>query len=145
MSIVVAKSRHMGSRAQDYSFLRSLVSIKYRGMGTSSSRGFSRRFACSVSRMSGHPLIRGMSQSSSLGCGALCGSEFARLCHWNNPFTIEMTTTEVIAASNTTLSRHYQLARWIDGPTWAWMALRKTVGRGEGSSGLRFDSVNARD
>jgi len=37
---------------------------------------------------------------------------------------------------------HYQLARWIDGSTWAWMALRKTVGRGEGSSGLRFDSVS---
>jgi hypothetical protein len=40
------------------------------------------------------------------------------------------------------VARHYQLARWIDGSTWAWMALRKTVGRGEGSSGLRFDSVN---
>ncbi|MCB1852844.1 MAG: hypothetical protein KDI83_19075 [Gammaproteobacteria bacterium] len=39
------------------------------------------------------------------------------------------------------VTRHYQLARWIDGSTWAWMALRKTVGRGEGSSGLRFDSV----
>jgi len=40
------------------------------------------------------------------------------------------------------VARHYQLARWIDGSTWAWMALRKSVGRGEGSSGLRFDSVN---
>ena len=43
------------------------------------------------------------------------------------------------------VARHYQLARWIDGSTWAWMALRKTVGRGEGSSGLRFDSVNSQD
>jgi hypothetical protein len=43
------------------------------------------------------------------------------------------------------VARHYQLARWIDGSTWAWMALRKTVGRGEGSSGLRFDSVNTPD
>ena len=43
------------------------------------------------------------------------------------------------------VARHYQLARWIDGSTWAWMALRKTVGRGEGSSGLRFDSVNTQD
>jgi hypothetical protein len=41
------------------------------------------------------------------------------------------------------VSRHYQLAHWTDGSTWAWMALRKTVGRGEGSSGLRFDSLNA--
>ena len=43
------------------------------------------------------------------------------------------------------VARHYQLARWIDGSTWSWMALRKTVGRGEGSSGLRFDSVNTQD
>jgi hypothetical protein len=43
------------------------------------------------------------------------------------------------------VARHYQFARWIDGSTWAWMALRKVVGRGEGSSGLRFDSVEARE
>jgi hypothetical protein len=41
------------------------------------------------------------------------------------------------------VARHYQLARWIDGSTYVWMALRKEVGRGEGSSGLRFDSVEA--
>jgi len=40
------------------------------------------------------------------------------------------------------VTRHYQLTRWIDGSTWVWMALRKDVGRGEGSSGLRFDSVD---
>jgi hypothetical protein len=39
------------------------------------------------------------------------------------------------------VARHYQLARWIDGSSWVWMALRKEVGRGEGSSALRFDSV----
>jgi hypothetical protein len=43
------------------------------------------------------------------------------------------------------VARHYQLARWTDGSTWVWMALRKTVGRGEGSSGLRFDSVSTGD
>lgn len=43
------------------------------------------------------------------------------------------------------VARHYQIARWIDGSTWAWMALRKVVGRGEGSSGLRFDSVEAQE
>ncbi|MGH8512463.1 MAG: hypothetical protein ACREV8_00640, partial [Gammaproteobacteria bacterium] len=41
------------------------------------------------------------------------------------------------------VARHYQLARWIDGSSWVWIALRKEVGRGEGSSGLRFDSVDA--
>ncbi len=39
------------------------------------------------------------------------------------------------------VTRHYQMARWIDGTTWAWLAHRKRVGRGEGSSGLRFDRV----
>jgi hypothetical protein len=33
------------------------------------------------------------------------------------------------------------MARWIDGSTWAWVAHRKQVGRGEGSSGLQFDSL----
>jgi hypothetical protein len=40
------------------------------------------------------------------------------------------------------VTRNYQVARWIDGSTWAWVAHRKQVGRGEGSSGLVFDSVN---
>jgi hypothetical protein len=39
------------------------------------------------------------------------------------------------------VARHYQLARWIDGSSWVWMSLRKEIGRGEGSSALRFDSV----
>jgi hypothetical protein len=43
------------------------------------------------------------------------------------------------------VARHYQLARWIDGSTWVWMALHKEVGRGEGSSGLRFDSVDTQE
>ncbi|MGH8186939.1 MAG: hypothetical protein ACREUC_10275, partial [Steroidobacteraceae bacterium] len=43
------------------------------------------------------------------------------------------------------VARHYQLARWIDGSSWVWLAMRKEVGRGEGSSALRFDSVDARD
>jgi hypothetical protein len=42
------------------------------------------------------------------------------------------------------VARHYQLARWIDGSSWVWMALRKEIGRGEGSSALRFDSVETR-
>jgi hypothetical protein len=43
------------------------------------------------------------------------------------------------------VARHYQLARWIDGSTWAWMALRKTVAGGEGASRLRFDSVTPQE
>ncbi len=39
------------------------------------------------------------------------------------------------------VTRATRLARWIDGSTWAWTALRKTIGKGEGSSGLRFDRL----
>lgn len=39
------------------------------------------------------------------------------------------------------VTRAYQLARWIDGSTFLWLGRRKGVGRGEGSSGLRFDST----
>jgi hypothetical protein len=38
-------------------------------------------------------------------------------------------------------TRAYQLARWIDGTTLLWLGRRKSVGRGEGSSGLRFDTA----
>ncbi|MDA0161695.1 hypothetical protein OM076_15560 [Solirubrobacter ginsenosidimutans] len=39
------------------------------------------------------------------------------------------------------VTRAYQLARWMDGSTFLWLGRRKTVGRGEGSSGLRFDTT----
>ena len=38
-------------------------------------------------------------------------------------------------------TRAYQLTRWIDGTTLLWLGRRKGVGRGEGSSGLRFDTA----
>src|SRR5262249_26504982 len=39
------------------------------------------------------------------------------------------------------LVRLYRYARWSDGSTLLWLAHRKRPGRGEGSSGLRFDLV----
>jgi hypothetical protein len=36
----------------------------------------------------------------------------------------------------------YQYARWIDGSTHLWLGRRKTSGRGEGSSGLRYDAFS---
>jgi hypothetical protein len=39
------------------------------------------------------------------------------------------------------LTRNRRLARWVDGSTWLWTAMRRQVGRGESSSGLRFDRV----
>ena len=52
---------------------------------------------------------------------------------------------EEVPREGVRVTQRRRMARWIDGSTWAWMALRKTVGRGEGSSGLRFDSVNSQD
>ncbi len=40
------------------------------------------------------------------------------------------------------VTRSYQFARWIDGSSHFWIGRRKGVGRGEGSSGLKFDSLN---
>ena len=33
----------------------------------------------------------------------------------------------------------FQRARWYNGKTYVWMGRRKSAGRGEGNSGLRFD------
>jgi hypothetical protein len=40
--------------------------------------------------------------------------------------------------------RVFQFARWFDGRSLLWMGRRKVVGRGEGSSGLRFDVLERR-
>jgi hypothetical protein len=39
------------------------------------------------------------------------------------------------------ITRTRNAARWIDGSTCVWTAFRKEVGRGEGSSALRFDQL----
>lgn len=39
------------------------------------------------------------------------------------------------------VSRNYQYTRWLDGSTHVWVGRRKDIGRGEGASGLRFDSL----
>jgi hypothetical protein len=49
---------------------------------------------------------------------------------------------EEVPRSGLRLVRQFQYARWLDGSTFLWLARRKGVGRGEGSSGLRFDSVD---
>jgi hypothetical protein len=37
------------------------------------------------------------------------------------------------------ISRAYQYARWTNGEPCLWIGRRKSVGHGEGASGLRFD------
>jgi hypothetical protein len=48
---------------------------------------------------------------------------------------------EEIPREGVRVTRSYQLARWQDGSTHLWLGRRKEVGRGEGSSGLRFDTI----
>jgi hypothetical protein len=48
---------------------------------------------------------------------------------------------EEVPREGARVTRSYQYARWIDGSTHLWLARRKSVGRGEGSSGLRFDYI----
>jgi hypothetical protein len=52
---------------------------------------------------------------------------------------------EEVPREGVRVTRHYQLARWVDGSTHCWIGQRKSVGRGEGSSGLRFDRVESPD
>jgi len=48
---------------------------------------------------------------------------------------------EEIPREGARVTRSYQYARWFDNSPLLWIGRRKTVGRGEGSSGLRFDVV----
>ena len=48
---------------------------------------------------------------------------------------------EEIAREGLIVERNFQLARWFDGRTLLWLGRRKSVGRVEGASGLRFDAM----
>ena len=50
---------------------------------------------------------------------------------------------EEIPREGIRVTRNYQLARWHDGSTHLWIGRRKRIGRGEGSSGLRFDVLES--
>jgi hypothetical protein len=49
---------------------------------------------------------------------------------------------EEVPRAGARVTRAYQYARWIDGSTHLWLGRRKEAGRGEGGSGLRFDTVD---
>jgi len=48
---------------------------------------------------------------------------------------------EEIPREGIRVTRTYQYARWLDGSSRLWIGRRKRIGRGEGSSGLRFDTL----
>lgn len=48
---------------------------------------------------------------------------------------------EEVPRAGIRVTRSFQRARWTDGSAWTWLGARKQTGRGEGSSGLAFDSI----
>ena len=48
---------------------------------------------------------------------------------------------EEVPREGVRVTRSYQYTRWFDGSTHVWIGRRKQIGRGEGSSGLRFDVI----
>jgi len=52
---------------------------------------------------------------------------------------------EEVPREGVRVTRSYQFTRWIDGSSHFWVGRRKGVGSGEGSSGLKFDSLGGND
>jgi hypothetical protein len=52
---------------------------------------------------------------------------------------------EEVPREGVRVTRSYQFTRWIDGSSHFWVGRRKAVGSGEGSSGLKFDSLEGQD
>jgi hypothetical protein len=52
---------------------------------------------------------------------------------------------EEVPQAGVQVSQSYRRTRWYDGVVVTWLGTRKRTGRGEGSSGLRFDAIIARD
>jgi hypothetical protein len=48
---------------------------------------------------------------------------------------------EEVPRAGTVVTQSYQRSRWLGGSVFTWFGARKQTGRGEGSSGLRFDAI----
>jgi hypothetical protein len=48
---------------------------------------------------------------------------------------------EEVPRSGVVVERSFQRARWLNGTTHLWIGRRKTAGRGEGWSNLKFDHI----
>jgi hypothetical protein len=48
---------------------------------------------------------------------------------------------EEVSRAGVRVTQAFQRTRWSDGRAWVWLGVRKQTGRGEGSSGLAFDSL----
>jgi hypothetical protein len=48
---------------------------------------------------------------------------------------------EEVPRAGTRVFQAYQRTRWTDGKVFVWLGVSRQTGRGEGSSGLRFDEL----
>ena len=55
-----------------------------------------------------------------------------------NPYFIH---EEEVPRAGVRVKQSYQRTRWANGKVFVWFGVRKTTGRGEGSSGLGFDRI----
>jgi hypothetical protein len=76
-------------------------------------------------------------RSMELKLGGLT-SPWGRLLQPKNAWVLH---EEELPRAGAQITRGYQYSRWTDGSTHLWVGRNKTVGRGEGSSGLVFDQV----
>jgi hypothetical protein len=58
-----------------------------------------------------------------------------------NPATSYFIVEEEVPRAGARLTQRYERTRWIDGSVHTWLRVRKETGRGEGSSGLAFDTL----
>ncbi len=56
----------------------------------------------------------------------------------NQPYYVR---EEEVPREGTIVTRRFRRTRWTDGSTYLWIGRRRDAGKGEGSSGLRFDSI----
>lgn len=49
---------------------------------------------------------------------------------------------EEVPRTGVKVTQAFQRTRWINGEVYVWLGMKKKIGRGEGSSGLKFDQLN---
>lgn len=59
----------------------------------------------------------------------------------SQPISPYYVNEEEVPRSGVLMTRTWQRTRWFNGQTFTWVGRQKQVGRGEGSSGLRFDKI----
>jgi hypothetical protein len=55
---------------------------------------------------------------------------------------VQFIEPQEVPRSGVIVERALQRVRWLNGKTYLWVGRRKMTGRGEGSSGLEFDTLN---